>query len=88
MKDIKELLVAGKKVEITHRLAHTPDKSFTEKDGYVEKSYVTVIDFVEEREDYYYIGHKPVDIRNGRFGCFRLMKNQDKRFGVVAIKEV
>lgn len=88
MKNVKDLLVEGKVVEVTSRLAHTPDKSYTMKNGYAEKTYQTVIHTVEDRGAFYYVGHTPVDRRNGGFGYFRVFKNQTKRFGIIDIKEV
>lgn len=87
MKDIDKLLVEGNTVEITRRLAWTPDRSYTKKGEYFEKSYCTKIVSVEDREDHYYVGHHPLDARNGQFGYFRVMKFEAKKFGIVNIKQ-
>ena len=79
---------AGEVVEITQRVAHTPDKSFTMKDGYAEKTIKTRITTVEDRGDYYYIGHRPLELKHGRHGYFRVHKTGAKKFGVVAINGV
>lgn len=92
MKDIKnlvnQLLDVGVEVELTERLAHTPDLSFIMKNGYAEKTFKTVISFIEDRIDYFYVGHRPVGCKDGRFGYFRLPKTSIKKFGVVAINGV
>ena len=75
-------------VEITQRLAHTPDRSFTQKDGYAEKTFKTTITSVEDKGDYYYVGHRPLEFKNGRFGYFRVFKTGAKKYGVVAINGI
>ena len=88
MGNLEKLLVEGRVVEITRRVASTPDRSYVEKDGYYEKSYRVRISSVEDLGDRYYVGYTPVDIRNGGFGYFGMGKNSTKKFGVVAVREV
>lgn len=80
--------LVGKTVQLTERVAQTYDKKYIAKDEYYEHVYESKINSVEDRGDYYYIGHQPVDFRNGRFGYFRFQKTGKKMYGVVEIKEI
>ena len=88
MKDINSLV--GKTVELTQRVAEQiPDKSYTKKDGYAERTFKATITDVEDRDEYYYVSYRPVEYsRCGRFGCFRVYKNAARKYGVVAINGV
>ena len=88
MENLEKLLVAGKVVELTVRLAHKPDNFFIQKDGYAEKSYKTTIHTVEDKGDYFYVCHIPLNKRDGRYGCIKLYKDGSKKYGTVAVKEV
>lgn len=53
----------------------------------VVERYETLITGVEDRGDYLYISHRPVNFSNGRFGAFRIYKTGEKRFGTKVICE-
>lgn len=81
-------LSVGNIIELTQRLAHSPSKDFKSVAGkdYVEKVFRTCIGEIEDRGEYLYIHHTPLNKVDGRFGCFRLYKNEQKQYGVVKVE--
>lgn len=42
--------------------------------GQVERRFTAVVNWVEDRGDFWYIGYTPDDFRHGRFGALRVKK--------------
>lgn len=78
----------GNSIKLEVGKKYMVEDKFKMPDGeIVIEKYVTTISWIKQKEGFLYVGHTPVDFRNGRFGAFRVYEGVQKPFGKTILCE-